>query len=309
MADESYITNGYLDTVIDWIPGMKDVRLRDIPTFIRTTDPHDTMINFIPVETERSKRASAIILNTFHALERDVLEALASILPPVYSIGPLNLLTNQITDKDTKSIGSNLWKEDRECLTWLDAKEPSSVVYVNFGSIAVMTTEQLTEFAWGLANSGKTFLWIIRPNLVAGDKAVLPAEFTEETKGRGLLATWCPQEQVLNHPAVGGFLTHSGWNSTLESLSCGVPMLCWPFFAEQQTNCRYCCREWGVGMEIESDAKRGEIESLVRELMDGDKGKEMKKKALEWKGLAEEAVGAPSGSSIFNLNEMINRAC
>ncbi|XP_015865857.3 7-deoxyloganetin glucosyltransferase-like [Ziziphus jujuba] len=309
LKDESYITNEYLDTVIDWIPGIKEIRLRDIPTFIRTTDINDTMVNFVVVEIERAKRASAIVLNTFDALEHDVLYALASIFPLVYSIGPLNLLVNQITDDKTKSIGSNLWKEETECLKWLDNKEPNSVVYVNFGSITVMTAEQLVEFAWGLANSNKTFFWVIRPDLVTGETAVLPEEFTRMTKERGMLASWCPQEQVLNHPAIGGFLTHSGWNSTLESLCAGVPMLCWPFFAEQQTNCRYCCKDWGIGMEIENDAKRHQIESLVRELMDGDKGREMKTKALEWRKLALEASTSPHGSSVLNLDDMVNRVC
>ncbi|XP_015882224.3 7-deoxyloganetin glucosyltransferase [Ziziphus jujuba] len=307
LKDESYITNGYLETIIDWIPGIKEIRLKDIPTFIRTTDINDTMVNFVAAETERSKRASAIILNTFDALQHEVLDAFASILPPVYSIGPLNLLVNQINDDNTKSIGSNLWKEEPECLKWLDTKEPNSVVYVNFGSITVMTAEQLVEFAWGLANSNKTFFWVIRPDLVAGETAVLPAEFMAKTEERGLVASWCPQEQVLSHPAIGGFLTHSGWNSTLESLSAGVPMLCWPFFAEQQTNCRYCCKDWGIGMEIENDAKRDEIESLVRELMDGEKGKELKKKALEWKKLALEASTSPHGSSFLNLESMVKR--
>ena len=99
-----------------------------------------------------------------------------------------------------------------------------------------MTNEQLVEFAWGLANSKQDFLWIIRPDLVKGVSAVLPEEFLEETRERGKLASWCPQEKVLGHSAVGGFLTHCGWNSTIESISSGVPMICWPFFADQQTN-------------------------------------------------------------------------
>ncbi|KAK4284232.1 hypothetical protein QN277_001091 [Acacia crassicarpa] len=197
LKESSYLTDGYLDTVIDWIPGIKEIRLRDIPTFVRTTNPDEFMLDFITGECDRAQRASAIVLNTFDALEHDVLEGLSSILPPVYSIGPLNLLINDVTDKDLKSIGSNLWKEETECLEWLDTKEPNSVVYVNFGSITVMTNEQLTEFAWGLANSNQTFLWVIRPDLVGGDNAVLPAEFVEETRTRGRLYSWCPQEQVL----------------------------------------------------------------------------------------------------------------
>ncbi|KAI4307410.1 hypothetical protein L6164_030603 [Bauhinia variegata] len=307
LKDSSYLTNGYLDTVIDWIPGMKDIRLKDLPSFLRTTDPNDLMLDFILHECERAKRASAIILNTFDALEHDVLEAVSSVLPPVYSIGPLNLLVNHVSDKDLKSIGSNLWKEEAECLEWLDSKEPNSVVYVNFGSITVMTSEQLIEFAWGLAESQKTFLWVIRPDLVAGDAAVLPPEFVRETKNRGLLSNWCPQEQVLAHPAIGGFLTHSGWNSTIESVCSGVPMICWPFFAEQQTNCRFSCQEWGIGLEIDNDVKREGVEKLVRELMDGEKGKEMRNNALEWKKLAEDAASASDGSSYLNLDNLVRQ--
>ncbi|XP_058747752.1 7-deoxyloganetin glucosyltransferase-like isoform X2 [Vicia villosa] len=290
----------------DWVPGIKEIRLKDFPSFIRTTDPNDVMLDFVLGECERALKASAIILNTFDALEHDVLQAFSSInnSPPVYSIGPLNFLFKEVTDKELNSIGSNLWKEEPECLEWLNSKEPNSVVYVNFGSITVMTNEQLIEFAWGLANSKKTFLWIIRPDLITGENSILPQEFLEETKNRGLLSGWCPQEEVLDHSAIGGFLTHSGWNSTLESVCGGVPMICWPFFAEQQTNCRFCCHEWEIGLEIE-DAKRDKIEELVRELMEGEKGKEMKEKALRLKELAIDAASGPYGSSFVNLENVL----
>ncbi|KAF4364249.1 hypothetical protein CsatB_016466 [Cannabis sativa] len=122
--------------------------------------------------------------------------------------------------------------------------------------------------------------------------------------------SWCPQENILNHKLVGGFLTHSGWNSTVESICGGILMLCWPFFAEQQTNCRYNFEEWGIGMEIESDAKRDEIESLVIELMDGVKGGTMKKKALLLKNMALEATtagsGSGAGSSFVNFEKVVH---
>ncbi|KAK2972529.1 hypothetical protein RJ640_006595 [Escallonia rubra] len=299
--DAKCITSGYLVEVIDWIPGMKGIRLKDIPTFIRTTNRNDIMLNYVIGEIERAQKASAIILNTFDALEHDVLDALSSLFPPIYPIGPLLLPSQLDDDSHLKSIGSNLWKEDSECLQWLDTKEPNSVVYVNFGSITVMTPDQLVEFSWGLANSNQTFLWIIRPDLVTGDSAVLPPEFRSATKERGLIASWCPQEQVLRHPSIGGFFTHNGWNSTLESICRGVPMICWPFFAEQQTNCWYCCTQWGIGLEIDNDAKRDEVESLVTKLMVGENGKEMKKKAMDWKRSAEEAP------SFVNLENMINQ--
>ncbi|EXB55268.1 UDP-glycosyltransferase 85A2 [Morus notabilis] len=305
LKDETYLSNGYLDTIIDWIPGMKDIRLRDLPSFIRTTNPDDIMINIAIEQINASSRASAIIVNTFDVLEHKVLESLSSIFPRIYTVGPLHLPAEKTRpNSPLSSIGSNLWKEESQCLQWLNSKQLNSVVYVNFGSITVMTRQQLIEFAWGLSNSKKPFVWIIRPDLVADDSGILPPEFVEETRERGVLAGWCPQETMLRHPSVGGFLTHCGWNSTIESLTTGVPIVCWPFFAEQQTNCRFSCGEWSVGMEIDSDVKREKVEKLVRELMDGEKGKEMRRNALEWKRKAEEATEA-GGSSLTNFEKLI----
>ncbi|KAL8553521.1 hypothetical protein ACS0TY_002000 [Phlomoides rotata] len=304
LQDMSEATNGYLETRVDWVDGMKDMRLRDFPSFIRTTDPKDTMLNFVIQETDAVPRAKALILNTFDDLEHDVLSALSAMFPRVYSLGPLQLMMNHIHDKRLHSFTSTLWREDPGCLEWLDSKDHESVVYVNFGSITVVTAQQLTEFAWGLANSNKPFLWVIRPDLVAGESAMVPPEFVEDTKDRSMMVSWCPQEQVLKHPAIGGFLTHSGWNSTLESIVGGVPLICWPFFAEQQTNCRFSCVEWEIGMEIDNNVKRDEVELLVRELMDGEKGKKMKEKVMEWKKKAEAATMA-GGSSYLNLEKLI----
>ncbi|KAK2972534.1 hypothetical protein RJ640_006600, partial [Escallonia rubra] len=260
------------------LKGMQDIRLRDLPTFIRTTNPDDFMVKFVMQLIEQAQRASAIVINTFEELEYDVLCPRSAIFPPTCTIGPLQLLSDQINDNRLECLGSNFWKEDSECLKWLDSKEPNSVIYVNFGSIAVLTSEQFFEFCWGLANSNQNFLWIIRPDLVTGDSAIIPPHFSLVTKDRGMLTSWCPQEQVLSHPSIGGFLTHNGWNSTIESISAGVPMICWPFFADQQTNCWHCCNKWGIGMEIDNDVKRNEVERLVRELLVGKKGKELKKK-------------------------------
>ena len=304
MADESYLTNGYLDTAIDWIPGMEGVRLKDIASFIRTTDRNDVMLNFDGGEAQNARGARGLILNTYDALEQDVLDALRREFPRLYTVGPLPAFTRG-ADADLDASCGNLWKEDARCLRWLDAqKQPGSVVYVNFGSITVVTPAQLAEFAWGLASCGRPFLWVVRPDLISGEKAVLPEEFVRDTKDRGFLASWCPQELVLSHPSVGLFLTHCGWNSTLESVCAGVPMVCWPFFAEQQTNCRYACAKWGIGMEISDDVEREEVARLVREAMGGEKGKAMRVSALVWKDSARAAT-AEGGSSSQNLGRLI----
>ena len=304
--DASYLTNGHLDTIIDWIPGMKNITLRDLPGIYRTTDPNDKLLHFVVKQIEAASKASAIILPTFDALEADVRNALATMFPKLYTIGPLELLLDQTSESKFESIKCNLWKEESECLKWLDSQEPNSVLYVNFGSVIVMKPQQLVELAWGLANSKRKFLWVIRPDLVQGEASIVPAEIVSETKERGLMVGWCPQEQVLKHPAVAGFLTHCGWNSTLESISNGMPLICCPFFNDQTLHCRYICVEWAFGMEMDSDnVKRDEVEKLARELMKGEKGKEIKRKAIEWKELAEQATNT-DGSSFLNLEKLVN---
>uniref|UniRef100_A0A0E0GZ24 Glycosyltransferase n=1 Tax=Oryza nivara TaxID=4536 RepID=A0A0E0GZ24_ORYNI len=309
LKDAAQLADGYLDTVVDGARGMCDgVQLRDFPSFIRTTDRGDIMLNFIMREAERLTLPDAVILNTFDDLERPALDAMRAILPPVYTVGPLHLHVRHVVPKGSPldtAIGSNLWKEQDGLLEWLDGRPPRSVVYVNYGSITVMTNEQLLEFAWGLAHSGYPFLWNVRPDIVKGDAAVLSPEFLTAVEGRSMLTTWCPQEQVIEHPAVGVFLTHSGWNSTLESLCAGVPMLSWPFFAEQQTNCRYKRTEWGVGMEIGGEVERSDVAATIREAMEGEKGREMRRRAAEWKEMATR-VTLPGGTADINLTRLID---
>ncbi|WVZ73608.1 hypothetical protein U9M48_021894 [Paspalum notatum var. saurae] len=300
------LTNGFLDTPVDDVPGLRNMRFRDFPSFIRSTDPDEYMVGYVLQETRRTAGAAAVILNTFDELEGEAVAAMESLglARKAYTLGPLPLLAREDPPTARSSIGLSLWKEQEECLRWLDGRDPGSVVYVNFGSITVMTNEQLVEFAWGLANSGRQFLWIIRRDLVKGDTAVLPPEFLAETAGRGLMANWCPQQEVLSHLAVGAFLTHSGWNSTLEAISSGVPVISWPFFADQQTNCRYQTNEWGVGREIDSNVRRDAVAGLITELMDGEQGKQMRRKAREWMDMAIDAA-KPGGASHRNFDHLL----
>ncbi|TVU32567.1 hypothetical protein EJB05_24300, partial [Eragrostis curvula] len=306
LKDESCLTNGYLDTtIIDWIPGMPPISLGDISSFIRTTDPDDFSLHFNESEANNCAKADALVLNTFDALESDVLAALRAEYRHIYTIGPLgSLLPRHATADDystTKEL--SLWKQDAECLAWLDThQEKHSVVYVNFGSHTVLTPDQAAEFAWGLAASGHPFLWSVRDGLVPGGVAgALPAGFPASTERRCHVTTWCPQERVLRHPAVGCFLTHNGWNSTCESLAAGVPMVCWPGFADQFTNCKYACEVWAVGVRLDAEVKREQIAKLVKEAMASE---EMRVSAARWKAAADAAT-SPGGSSYQNLLVMV----
>ncbi|TKW20470.1 hypothetical protein SEVIR_4G090500v4 [Setaria viridis] len=307
LKDESYLTNGYLDTPIDWIAGIPPVRLGDISSFVRTLDPQCFALRVEEDEANSCARARGLILNTFEDLEPDVLDALRAEFPRVYTIGPLAAAMHSAHGHGHGAAGLSLWEEDAACVAWLDAQAPGSVLYVSFGSLAVLSLDQLEELAWGLAATGRPFLWAVRPGLVAGDRGAdaLPEDFLAATRGRCFIAEWCAQEQVLRHPAVGGFLTHSGWNSTTESILSGVPMVCWPGFADQYINSRYTCGDWGIGLRLDEALRREQVAAHVEELM-GDTGRarEMRRNAARWKAAAEAAT-APGGSSYESLRRLV----
>ncbi|KAL6884670.1 hypothetical protein ACP4OV_010606 [Aristida adscensionis] len=312
LKEAEQLTNGYLDsTVIDWLPGMpKDMRMRDFVSFIRTTDPDDPMLSTV-LRMSKCVRTtpSAVVLNTFDGLEGQAIAALSAFLPAIYTVGPLHLLAAEAAAAAAGSgsplletLGANLFREDDGCLRWLGSKPPCSVVYANFGSIAAPTSKHIVELAMGLASSGYDFMLVIRDDLAKD--FVLPQDFFEETKERGYVTSWCPQDAVLRHSAIGAFVTHCGWNSTLESISSGVPMLCLPFAADQPTNCRFACTEWRVGVEISAEFERGEVETRVREVMGGEKGMEMRQQAAEFRDRAAAAALLPSGRSWVNLDRL-----
>lgn len=311
LKDEEQVKNGYLDTQVTQARGMsKHMRLRDFPTFFRTTDRGDVMFNFLMHEVEQSSRAAAVILNTFGELEQTALDAMCAILSlPVYTIGPLNFLAEQVVPDDGAQLAMirpSLWREDHSCLEWLRGREPRSVVYVNFGSITTMSIQELVEFAWGLANCGYDFLWIVRNDLVKGDAAVVPPEFLEATEGRCLLASWCEQEAVLRHEAVGTFLTHCGWNSTMEAARNGVPVLCWPYFCEQFLDRSYVTDVWRTGLAVspgeDGIVSKEEVRSKVEGVI-GDAG--IRKRASWLKDTASRCIGE-GGSSQRNFKKFID---
>ncbi|KAF3447791.1 hypothetical protein FNV43_RR08495 [Rhamnella rubrinervis] len=183
-----------------------------------------------------------------------------------FMIASFSTPTFNLTSKPTLSF---VWKtisdglpDNYPRLGEKDSQPLKSVMYVSIGSVAIMTRDELVEFWYGLVNSRKRFLWVIRPDLYkeAEDGKNVPEELLEETKKRGYVVGWAPQEEVLEHPAVGGFLTHSGWNSTMESLVAGVPMICWPRQADQPVNSRYVSEVWKIGLDMNDVSDRKVVE-------------------------------------------------
>lgn len=217
---------------------------------------------------------------------------------PILTIGP----TIPPLHTDDIEYGLSLFKPDAEAyLKWLETKENGSVVYVSFGSLVTPGEKQMEEIARGLVESNCFFLWVVR----ASEESKLPPDFVLE---KGLIVNWCSQLQVLAHPAVGCFVTHCGWNSTLEALSFGVPMVAMAQWTDQTTTAKLIADVWQIGVRTKADENdfvtREEIAGSVREIMQEERGNEIRRNASKWKQLAKEAV-SEGGSSHKNITEFV----
>ncbi|RVW74701.1 mogroside IE synthase [Vitis vinifera] len=289
------------------MPSMPLLRVDDLPSFINVKSPVDSaLLNLVLSQFSNFKKGKWILCNTFDKLEDQVMKWMTSQRPLIKTIGPT--VPSMYLDKrleDDKDYGLSLFQQNVDtCITWLDTKGIGSVVYVSFGSLASLGEEQMEELAWGLKRSNSHFMWVVREL----EKKKLPNNFIEETSEKGLVVSWCCQLEVLAHKAVGCFMTHCGWNSTLEALSLGVPMIAMPRFSDQTTNAKFVEDIWQVGVRVKADekgiVKREEIEMCLSEIMEGERGYEMKRNAARWKELAKEAVNE-GGSSDKNLEEFV----
>ncbi|KAL1535967.1 hydroquinone glucosyltransferase [Salvia divinorum] len=264
---------------------------------------------------KRYRLADGIVLNSFKELEPGPIEYLLREeqgKPPVYPIGPLIKMGSK-PENDAPSP---------PCYKWLDDQPSGSVLYVSFGSGGTLSHDQIIELASGLEISEQRFLWVLRlPNNAisnatyfnvsnSGDPlAYLPEGFLERTKGRGLVVPfWAPQAQILAHESTGAFLTHCGWNSILESVTNGVPMIAWPLYAEQKMNAVIVQEDAKVALRArpgENDiVDRVQITNLVKGLMEGEEGKGMRSRMRDLKDAAEKSLSENGASTKF-LSEFV----
>lgn len=286
-----------VEVLID--PQQHPLRFKDLP-LPPTEEIPKAFVDYQHRVMNAMKSSSAIIWNTTLELDTCALQLLRQHLPiPFFSIGPLHKMAPPLT--------TNVLQEDTRCLSWLDKHPPNSVLYVSLGSLVTIEEIELRELAQGLVKSQQPFLWAIRPRLLNGGRnaidSTLPKDFTDViTSGKGFLVEWAPQKRVLAHPAIGGFLTHCGWNSILESLCEGVPLICRPCLADQTVNARYVSHVWKVGVELEN-AKASGIEKGIRKLIVSEEGKGIRHEAHRMKRELEDSING--GSSCKSLDQMV----
>ncbi|KAF5953919.1 hypothetical protein HYC85_006775 [Camellia sinensis] len=241
----------------------------------------------------------------------------------VWCIGPVSLCNKEALDMAQKGNKASI--DENQCLKWLNLWNPGTVVYACLGTLTRLTTPQLAELGLGLEASKMPFIWVIREEERKEeiDKWLLEDGFEERTKDRGLLIRgWAPQVLMLSHRAIGGFLTHCGWNSTLEGVCAGLPMVTWPIFAEQFFNEKLIVQVLGIGVGVGAKVvvhlceeeefgvlvKRENVKKVVEEVMDeGREGEERRKRARELQGKAKKAMerGESSYSNLTLLVEDI----
>ncbi|XP_010908661.1 UDP-glycosyltransferase 74F2 [Elaeis guineensis] len=289
------------------LTGLPEIGASDMPSFVSVPGYSPTHLKILVNQFSNMETADWVLCNTFQELENEVINWMANYMP-MKAIGPMvpSTCINEHLDGD-KNYGVDLWKANGGvCMNWLDKREPQSVVYVSFGSISKVGSEQMEELAWGLSKSSYYFLLVVRT--VEEDK--LPTKFMEETKEKGLVVPWCPQPEVLAHKAIGCFVTHCGWNSTLEAISLSVPMVAVPQWTDQPTNAKCVEDIWRVGVRARVDesgiVRRDEIEGCIKMVMEGEKAIEINGNARKWRELAVKAL-MEDGPSNKNINDFVAR--
>ncbi|EPS68108.1 hypothetical protein M569_06671 [Genlisea aurea] len=276
------------------LPSLPALEAGDLLYLPDKVDKRGDIVRYLAAQFELLENADYILVNTFYHLEPEVLDWLEERYPKQRAIGPTFLLPG--IDAETAAPQQESYSE------WLDSKQPNSVIFVSFGTIVTFGGNQMEEVAHALLMSNRNFLWVVR-NTEEVEK--LPREIRESEAG--LIVNWCHQSRVLSHPAVSCFMTHCGWNSTLEALSIGVPIVAMPRWTDQTANAKFIEDTWRVGVRLKRGWKSDEIfgrERIAKCIEEVVNGVELRKNCLKWKALAVEAVRR-GGTSIDSVEEFV----
>lgn len=279
----------------------------DVPPFAARPDWCPVFLEACVRQFEGLEDADEVLVNSFRYIEPKEADYM-ELTWRAKTIGPLvpSFYLDDGLFPDNKTYDFNLFSSTIPCMGWLDKQRPGSVVLVSYGTVSDYDEAQLEELGRGLCNSGKRFLWVVRSN----EEHKLSMELRDKCKEHGLIVSWCPQLEVLAHKATGCFFTHCGWNSTLEAIVNGVPMVAIPHWADQLTISKYVESVWGLGVRVRKNEKglvtAEEVEKCIKDVMDGERKDTYRRNATIWMQKAKEAM-QKGGSSVKNIAEFATK--
>lgn len=295
------------------IPGFPPILPCDVPKSIFESNQKRVY------EGERLREAAGVLVNSAYELESSIFDGLQDMIykvskqdqikhaPKIFTIGPMVYENIRLQERFPQ-----VTKTNNECLLWLNNQPKASVLYICFGTQSTFPMQQMNEFALGLEASGVRFLWVVKVESSEKESTsyiatFFPEGFMEKMKKRSLIYTsLAPQLQILAHPAIGGFLTHCGWNSIMESISMGVSMIAWPLWADQFLNARFCVEVLNIAIAVDKKETVGpeEVERVVRLLMEDGTNDIVRKNVKELSKVVGRAI-EPGGSSRKNLDLLV----
>lgn len=292
------------------LPGLPLLATKDLPSFVLPTNRSISISRVLSELFRHQEKFKWVLGNSFYELEKGVIDSWSSGPRPIWPIGPLvpPVLLGQ---EHSHEANVEMWKPENSCIEWLDQQERHSVIYISFGSVVVLPAKQMESIAVALKNSKRPFLWVVKPPEVASPDGAgeLPLGFIEETGDQGRVVTWSPQTRVLAHPASGCFVTHCGWNSMLETIPSGIPLIAYPQWTDQPTNAKLITDAFKIGVRLYKDeggtVTSDEIEKCIEEVMAGPRAEELRNRAEELKQAAREAAG-PGGSSDRAVQQFVD---
>ncbi|KAF8775593.1 hypothetical protein HU200_004369 [Digitaria exilis] len=294
------------DETFELAPGMPTLPTSQMPWMDGTGTPvgHPALFELITRFEKFNSLAEVVVCNSLDEAEVGTFKLFPDILP----IGPL------FADGEFRKPVGNFLPEDERCIKWLDAQPNRSVVYVAFGSMAIFDPRQFEELAQGLELTGRPFLWVVRPDFTVGLNKAWLAEFQQRVAGTSIIVSWCSQQQVdpygaanvLAHRAVACFVSHCGWNSTMEGVRNGVPFVCWPYFCDQYLDRSYITNVWRVGLAVSPSADgivtKEELRSKVEQVLGDD---DIKERARLFMDASRRSIRG-SGSSFENFIKFVD---
>ncbi|XP_020236635.1 scopoletin glucosyltransferase [Cajanus cajan] len=298
--------------VVPNFPGEIKITRMQAGSFLKSNDITG-VYKLVEEARESELRSYGVVVNSFYELEKVYADHYRKVHGrKAWHVGPLSLCNRNSQEKANRGKEASI--DEHECLKWLDTKKPDSVVYVCFGSIAKLCDSQLRAIAMGLEASGQDFIWVVRKNKQDGGEEWVPDGFEKRMEGKGLIIRgWAPQLLILEHEAIGAYVTHCGWNSTLEAVTAGVPMVTWPIAAEQFFNEKLVVEVLQIGVPVGSKKRVGfqgdsiawdAVEKAVKRVMKREEATQMRIKAKAFSQLANRAM-QEGGSSYTDFNDLI----